>query len=411
MATQADSRATSSSRQAPLGAPVEAQCRHLREQLGAFGYQWLCAAAVYPRLRFPLSLYLGAVIAAELKRPPPGEDDQFALFRLPWFRHGWLPEDLRLALIADLEPRLAPAVRSAIERALYSAAIGDTDLDAPGPVPLEEPPLRWRSMLHAYWEAASPDAPERDRIFIRYMKGRAVTADAIARTRRFERLLGPHLAALLQHGRPLLAAAALACVAAALTADDWLRPSLERQQQRAVPAEERVEEERAEDLAGETPVSPKLDEGDPTADPTNVAAPAPPVAKQLPPADEPVNNKVVASTEDPLPPDCQFSPYSTCGASPGPLSPTIEKEGPTGSPSGEQTAKDPMAAYRAWQNILRVQRALEKEGVYKGDADGMMGEATEAAIRRYQEQNGLSVTGKIDDTLLQSLGLAPKDSN
>ena len=421
MATQAASPAIIPDRAAGHDPAVEAQCRQLREQLGAFGYQWLCATAVYPKLRFPLSTYLGAVVAAGLGRAPPNEDDQFALFRLPWFRHGWIPEELRLALIADLDPRLATAVRAAIERTLYSATIADTDPDASGPVPLAEPPLRWRAMLHAYWEAASPDAPERDRIFNRYMSGRPVTATAIDRTKRLERLLGPQLHALLQHGRPLLAIAALASIAAALTADSWLRPSFERQRQVAIPVDQAVAEEPAREPESELPVSPKPDSERAPKDPLIVGGSTPPVTTR-PPAGEaelPVSPKagpgrvpsngpddINAAADDSLPPDCQFSPYSTCGLSSAPPATTSVTAGPDGSRSVEQRGTDPMAAYREAQKIQSVQRALSREG-YEGPADGILGRLTVEAIRRYQQRMGLPVTGKIDDELLKSLGDSP----
>src|SRR4051794_12726918 len=71
---------------------LDAFCRELRDQLGPFGYQWLCACAVYPGLRFTLSTHLGVALAGALKRPPPDEEEHAALFRLPWFRKGWMPD-------------------------------------------------------------------------------------------------------------------------------------------------------------------------------------------------------------------------------------------------------------------------------------------------------------------------------
>ena len=42
--------------------------------------------------------------------------------RLPWFRKGWMPDDPRLRLIADLVPEARKAAREAIEQILYSTS-------------------------------------------------------------------------------------------------------------------------------------------------------------------------------------------------------------------------------------------------------------------------------------------------
>ena len=53
-----------------------------------------------------------------------------------------------------------------------------------------------------------------------------------------------------------------------------------------------------------------------------------------------------------------------------------------------------------------VQRALARRGYYHGAIDGGIGSGTRAAIRRYQYDRGLEVTGRIDRSLLRSLGLS-----
>ena len=52
-----------------------------------------------------------------------------------------------------------------------------------------------------------------------------------------------------------------------------------------------------------------------------------------------------------------------------------------------------------------VQRALKRQGYYYGDIDGDIGPGTRSAIRAYQDDRGLDVTGRIDRTLLRSLGV------
>jgi His-Xaa-Ser repeat protein HxsA len=52
-----------------------------------------------------------------------------------------------------------------------------------------------------------------------------------------------------------------------------------------------------------------------------------------------------------------------------------------------------------------VQRALARRGLYRGAIDGDVGPGTRAAIREYQYQNRLEVTGRIDRSLLRALGI------
>jgi Putative peptidoglycan binding domain len=53
-----------------------------------------------------------------------------------------------------------------------------------------------------------------------------------------------------------------------------------------------------------------------------------------------------------------------------------------------------------------VQRALARRGFYRGAIDGDVGPGTRAAIRSFQYNRGLTVTGRIDGSLLRSLGLS-----
>lgn len=52
-----------------------------------------------------------------------------------------------------------------------------------------------------------------------------------------------------------------------------------------------------------------------------------------------------------------------------------------------------------------VQSALASEGYYRGRIDGVIGSGSRSAIRAYQRQNGLPSTGRIDNSLLESLGI------
>ena len=54
---------------------------------------------------------------------------------------------------------------------------------------------------------------------------------------------------------------------------------------------------------------------------------------------------------------------------------------------------------------LAVQRALARRGYYGGVIDGDIGPQTRAAIRVYQVDRGLPVSGRVDGNLLRSLDL------
>ena len=56
-------------------------------------------------------------------------------------------------------------------------------------------------------------------------------------------------------------------------------------------------------------------------------------------------------------------------------------------------------------SVRQVQEALAREGYYHGAIDGSFGPATRNALRRYQRNHGLGVTGEIDRPVIEALGL------
>jgi hypothetical protein len=77
-------------------------------------------------------------------------------------------------------------------------------------------------------------------------------------------------------------------------------------------------------------------------------------------------------------------------------SPYSDDDQPGYSDSGQSAANAAVSA---------VQSELAKLGYYNGAIDGTLGDQTEAAIARYQEDRDLSVTGTVDAATLQSLGI------
>jgi len=69
----------------------------------------------------------------------------------------------------------------------------------------------------------------------------------------------------------------------------------------------------------------------------------------------------------------------------------------------------PIYAYNSLppdQVIANVQSALQQQGYYRGEVDGLIGPLTRGAIADYQRDHGLYETAAIDQPTLQSLGMS-----
>jgi formylglycine-generating enzyme required for sulfatase activity len=73
-------------------------------------YRWLCACALYPQLQWDVTLQLGAKLGPDLL----SESNLQKLFRLPWFRRGFLPVSLQQALAESLDATTRACLRTAI---------------------------------------------------------------------------------------------------------------------------------------------------------------------------------------------------------------------------------------------------------------------------------------------------------
>lgn len=58
------------------------------------------------------------------------------------------------------------------------------------------------------------------------------------------------------------------------------------------------------------------------------------------------------------------------------------------------------------QVVANVQAALQAQGYYTGEVDGLLGPLTRAAVARYQQDRGLYVTSALDEPTLAALGMA-----
>jgi uncharacterized caspase-like protein len=93
-------------RHAPDAPMLTELLKQVRDFLGEEGYYWFSACAVYPEIRWQLTLYLGY----QLKLLT---EERFAkLARLPWFRYGNMPNWLRERLVDDLSLEQEKAIRT-----------------------------------------------------------------------------------------------------------------------------------------------------------------------------------------------------------------------------------------------------------------------------------------------------------
>src|SRR6201989_1196433 len=79
------------------------------------------------------------------------------------------------------------------------------------------------------------------------------------------------------------------------------------------------------------------------------------------------------------------------------------------NPSAYYVWDGPIYAYNRMppdQVIANVQSALQQQGYYRGEVDGLIGPLTRGAIADYQRAHGLYTTSTIDQPTLQSLGIA-----
>jgi hypothetical protein len=58
------------------------------------------------------------------------------------------------------------------------------------------------------------------------------------------------------------------------------------------------------------------------------------------------------------------------------------------------------------QVVANVQSALQQQGYYQGEIDGVLGPETRAALAEYQTAQGIEPTGAVDEPTLETLGMA-----
>lgn len=147
----------------PAPATTEELCSQLKNFLGDEGYFWLGACAVYPSLQWDLTLYLGFKL---LKQDSLIEKFS-TLMRLPWFRHGSMPDWFRERLILGLSPNQEQSIRNVLEKLLLSALMRPEGFNL---LVALEPPAADASFLKRAWRRLSGAEREKKRFIVENLK-------------------------------------------------------------------------------------------------------------------------------------------------------------------------------------------------------------------------------------------------
>jgi formylglycine-generating enzyme required for sulfatase activity len=184
----------------PEEADVRGMLAEVEGYLGADGYVWMCACAIYPEMIWELTECYGYWLLAGT----PEWTDQRAelilrLVRLPWFRQGYMPEWLRMRLINHLgRPELRQRrdlIRDHLEKLLLTAAkrpdkIVALEIAAPIPQTVRQQAngfLRRLAMKLRIIEEGERE-PLRDYVFLSFMTGRRVKPTGVRLPELLQRL-------------------------------------------------------------------------------------------------------------------------------------------------------------------------------------------------------------------------------
>ncbi len=152
--------------------PNQKQISHLLGKLKRWfnndeaGYHWLAACAVFPLLRWELTLFLGEQLRGSKEMPLLNEERLEKLVQLPWFRRGFLPDWLREALLISLSKDQDAYIRNILSDVMRQR---DTGLSSGFPLNVADDRSRnlrevaarqWRRLI----DTALPGLPD-DAIF------------------------------------------------------------------------------------------------------------------------------------------------------------------------------------------------------------------------------------------------------
>ena len=204
-------------RYSPPNDRVQEMLTALHRYLGADGFLWLSACAVFPELHWNITLYLGNVLCGAAGETLLKTVSITDLALLPWFRTGYLPDWLRLKLITALSPAAEAEIRKVLGELLVlkiSGSVGEWQLTLARQEPASVLHKLAASLLRIVSRQAPPESPLRDYIFLEFMtRNRSKLALQLPQT--WQDLLRlPHSPLI---GRRVFMGLGFALVAAALT--------------------------------------------------------------------------------------------------------------------------------------------------------------------------------------------------
>lgn len=82
------------------------------------------------------------------------------------------------------------------------------------------------------------------------------------------------------------------------------------------------------------------------------------------------------------------------------------EQGQSVEEQGQQSTYQSSAGSQEQSEIKEAQRVLKDHDLYQGNIDGIVGPQTRSALRQYQEQQGLEVSGSLDQQTKQALGVS-----
>jgi hypothetical protein len=143
----------------------------LRTYLDRAGFFWLCACAIFPKLQWDITLYLGQALKTDTGIPLWSYDRLVTLARLPWFRHGYMPDWFRLYLISTLTPAQEGIVRRTLQALLLSAVEGTVGYHQLEVAHVHPRALDFlaRPIIRLLARNAPDNSPLSDYIFVSYM--------------------------------------------------------------------------------------------------------------------------------------------------------------------------------------------------------------------------------------------------
>jgi peptidoglycan hydrolase-like protein with peptidoglycan-binding domain len=99
---------------------------------------------------------------------------------------------------------------------------------------------------------------------------------------------------------------------------------------------------------------------------------------------------------------CAFAPAQTHKDKP-PAGTVVDKQHSDGS---SEVQPDFKSVHASSHDVLEAQKKLNDAGYNVGTPDGKIGPHTRTAIRKYQQDKNLTVTGKLDESTLSNLNVA-----